>query len=178
MVESSRQKSNQALDKKRPDVDPRIKAGALVYIIDQNRTSKLEPANLGPFLVNRQSKRSSSFFLENLSNGLVLERPFPAHHLAFGADTNSVFPITKNDGTQLSPQENKKTILKILRDRVTGDGTSEYLVVWKAKGKANSWLIKYQHPNLRSDPLRQRATARIYTEREQRSALPRRIAIA
>jgi transposase InsO family protein len=61
-------KDNAKLDNKRKTADKRIKKGALVYYIDQNKSSKWEPVNIGPFLVNRKSKRGNTFFLQNLSS--------------------------------------------------------------------------------------------------------------
>lgn len=144
IVRAGAQKNNAALDDKRPLADSRICPGALVYIIDQDRDSKWDPINLGPFLVDRQSKRSLSFYLRNISNDTVLVRPFPIHHLAFAADTNSVFPITKSDGSELTALPGKEAISEILQQRSTEDGSSEYQVRWKDKKRKNSWLSASQ----------------------------------
>jgi transposase InsO family protein len=137
-------KANAELDSKRKSADPRIKEGALVYYIDQKkRKSKWDPANLGPFLVNRKSKRGNTFYLQNLGSrakgDTIINRPFPAHHLLFVQDTN--LPVTMGDGSSLDRLEDGKTILKVLDDRPSQSGTStEYKVRWKKKGKPDSWL--------------------------------------
>lgn len=88
VLEGARERQDQAnkrLDGKRncKAFDPRIKPGALVMVRDQNRKSKWSPALIGPFLVNRQSKRALTFYLENFSKkkSSILPRPFPVHHV-------------------------------------------------------------------------------------------------
>lgn len=141
-MEQRRTRANEALDTKRKTADPRIKPGCLVYIINQNRASKLEAANIGPFLVDRKAKRGTSLYLRNLANkkSTIINRPFPVHHLAFAADTNSAMPITRNDGSSLAALQDKDSIQKITADRIALDGSTEYKVIWRERGKASSWV--------------------------------------
>jgi transposase InsO family protein len=136
-------KNNASLNAKRKSADSRIKAGALVYIIDQNRSSKWTPVNLGPFLVNRKSKRGNTFYLENLSTkgrgGKVYEKPFPAQQLLFVDDTN--LPVSSEDGSEVAPLCGQDAVKEVLDERPADGGAStEYKVSWKEKGKEDSWL--------------------------------------
>jgi transposase InsO family protein len=138
-TDKRRLRNNERLDKGRLSHDTRIKEGALVYIIDQNRSSKLTPVNLGPFLVERQSKRALTFYLRNLNTDKVYDTPFVIHHLLFADDTN--LPIADGEGAALTKLEGSQSILKILGDRPSEDGTStEYKVRWRAKKTKDSWL--------------------------------------
>jgi hypothetical protein len=143
VLEGARERQDQAnkrLDGKRKAFDPRIKPGALVMVRDQNRKSKWSPALIGPFLVNRQSKRALTFYLENFSKkkSSILPRPFPVHHLVFVDDTS--LPVSSGSGKAIPQLYGKKAILKIVGDRTAVDGSTEYKVVWRQRGKRDSWL--------------------------------------
>lgn len=129
--------ANASLDKKRLLMDKRIRAGSLVYIEDQNKTSKWEPFRAGPFLVDRQDRRSKNFWLNNLS-GKVLPRSFPPQQLIFVTDTN--LSLAAADGSVLSLTEPRGEILKILKDRPAADGSTEYLVSWRIRSEPDTWL--------------------------------------
>ena len=143
-------KSNERTNAKRVvvGVDERITPGALVYIIDQNRSSKWEPVHIGPFLVLRKSKRSYTYFLTNPSSGAVLPRAFPISQLLFVADTN--LPLVNQEGEPLqltspgadNPGAARGKLRRILRHRQSedGSGTTEYYVEWLHRGTKNSWV--------------------------------------
>ena len=136
--------ANLAVDKKRKliQANEHITPGALVYIIDQNRSSGWDPVHIGPFLVHRKSKRALTYHLKNLSNGQILPRTFPVNQLLFCSDTN--LPLVDHNGTPLpaGASGNDGDIRRILRHREAenGSGATEYYVEWSHRGTANSWV--------------------------------------
>ena len=120
--------------------DEHIAPGALVYVIDQNKSSKWDPVHIGPFLVHRKSKRSLTYTLKNLSDGQVLPRSFPISQLLFIRDTN--LPLVDQNGDPLpsGSSGNDSDIRRILRHRAAADGSTEYYVEWSHRNTANSWV--------------------------------------
>lgn len=127
---------NAQLDKKRKLIDTRIRPGCLVYLQDRKKTSKLEASFVGPFLVHRQSKRSLTFFLDNLQ-GTRLPRSFTAQELIFVRDTN--LPIATAQGDDMDLTAPQGSIKNILLDRPAEDGSTEYLVTWRDSGE-QEWV--------------------------------------
>jgi hypothetical protein len=132
-------RANSLLDKKRPAADPRIRTGSIVMLRDQREVkSKWDPLNYGLWLVERQNGRTKTNVLRNISNGKLLGRHVPVHHLSLVQDTN--VPVTTNDGKPLPKVVSTKAVLKILDDRPAPDGTTEYKVRWKAQNRPDSWV--------------------------------------
>jgi hypothetical protein len=130
--------TNAQLIKRRKTVEDRtIRPGTLVYVIDQERSSKWEPKYVGPFLVHRQSKRSKTFYLDNFQ-GQRIPKPFPVQHLIFIRDTN--LPITNEDGSATISEQSKPKIRAILKDRPAKNGLTEYLVSFSEEGKGDEWM--------------------------------------
>jgi hypothetical protein len=58
----------------------------------------------------------------------------------FGFVDDTSLPVSSGSGKAIPQLYGKKAILKIVGDRTAVDGSTEYKVVWRQRGKRDSWL--------------------------------------
>jgi transposase InsO family protein len=131
------QRANSLADAKRKSVARVYPKGAVVFMINQDIKSKLDPLFVGPFSVESRVGKSHAYKLLD-QDGEPLERAVPISHLKWVADKDVA--LLDNDGKPVEAMQERGVLNRILEVKRDSKGQNLFLVEWKHSSERNQWL--------------------------------------
>jgi transposase InsO family protein len=131
------QHANSIADAKRKSIARVYPKGAVVFVINQDISSKLDPLFVGPFSIDSRVGKSHAYKLLD-QDGEPLERAVPISQLKWVSDKDVA--LLDNDGKPVEAMQERGVVSRILEVKRDNKGQNLFLVEWKHSSERNQWL--------------------------------------